>query len=855
MSKSTAAKSSKTTAESAAKPAKAPKKAATPRARKKTDVAAADPEVDGPKAPRRRAASGEAGGMIEGLVIVESPAKAKTIEKYLSPDFPGYRVVASIGHVVDLPVSTLGVDIDNDFSPQYEIIKGKKNIIDGMKRLARSARKIFIAPDPDREGEAIAYHIAQLIGDEKKEIHRATFNEVTRDAIRLAIQNPRDVNLNLFNAQQARRILDRLVGYKISPLLWKKVRRGLSAGRVQSVALRILCDREREVRSFKPVEYWTIEAVAAVATPPPFHIRLAKVDGKDPEIPDQASSDALLSELKGKPFVVGAVEKKDVARRPFPPFITSTLQQEASRKLRFAARHTMRLAQRLYEGVELGSEGPQGLITYMRTDSTRLADTAIHSIRTFIGATFGANFVPPSPRTYAKGKAAQDAHEAIRPTDISRTPELVAPFLEREALALYTLIWNRTMASQMADAMTERTRVEIPVGRCLFVATGSVIRFPGFLKIYEEARDEAGKTESDAEGIEPVKSEADESLPPINKGDSLKVDDLAGSQHFTQPPPRFTEAGLIKELEKQGIGRPSTYATIISTIVDREYAEKDKGSFKPSDLGFIVTDLLTESFPQIMDVKFTALMENQLDEVEEGKVNWVELLRNFYQPFSKRLEAATEQMRNLKAEVIPTEHVCEKCGSPMVVRWGRNGKFLACSAYPNCKSTKPIVMTEDGQVKILHDEKTDRKCPNCGSAMVIKSGRRGRFLACSAYPECKTSAPLPVNIPCGRVGCTGELVERRSGRGKVFYSCNTYPACRYLVGELPVKATCSTCGKEKFMIGKSPREKVLGCAEPNCPYPPAYNAKEAGPEGTEAGEAPVKPRRGGPRKKALAEAV
>lgn len=771
------------------------------------------------KAAGRKAASGGNG---RSLVIVESPAKARTIEKYLGADF---RVLASVGHIIDLPTSKLGVDIEHDFEPQYEVIKGKKKIVEDLKRAAKNAGKVYLAPDPDREGEAIAYHIAGAIGNGKP-IYRAVFNEITREAVRRGIENPTEINKNLFNAQQARRILDRLVGYKISPLLWKKVRRGLSAGRVQSVALRLICEREKEVRAFVPEEYWSIAGRAHATEPPPFTLRLDKIGGKNERIPDEAAANRILDAVRNAEFKVADVTRREVAKRPFAPFITSTLQQEASRKLRYPSRRTMRIAQRLYEGIDVGEDGPTGLITYMRTDSTRLAPSALDMIRGYIHKNYEPEYLPKQARFYTKGKGAQDAHEAIRPTNVNLTPNAVAKYLDREQLALYTLIWTRTVASQMVDATVERTRIEVPVGEYLFVATGSVITFPGYLKIYEEAKDEAGKTESESEGVEPVLNKDDEQLPRVEPGDVLKVEDLAGKQHFTQPPPRFTEAGLIKELEKQGIGRPSTYAAIISTIQDREYAEKEGGSFRPTELGSIVTELLTESFPQVLDVKFTARMEGQLDDVEEGKVDWVELLNGFYGPFVKRLETAQEQMRNLKAEQQPTEHVCEKCGSTMVVRWGRNGKFLACSGYPACRNTKPIRVLEDGTVEIIKDEVTDEKCPNCGRAMVIKSGRRGRFMACSGYPECKTSKPLPIGVSCPRPGCKGELVERQSGRGRTFYSCNAYPECRYLIGEMPRKQRCEVCGEEKFMAGKGVKQKVFGCTRGDCPYEPAWGPKE-----------------------------
>ena len=651
-----------------AKKTAAKKTAAKKAAVKKTATKSAVPKSKAPDATGKN------------LIIVESPAKARTIEKYLGKDF---SVMASVGHVIDLPASKLGVDIENDFAPEYVVIKGKKSILNDLKKCAKSAKAVYLAPDPDREGEAIAYHIGQFIKDDNANIQRATFNEITRSAVQEAIANPRPINESLFKAQQARRVLDRLVGYKLSPLLWKKVRRGLSAGRVQSVAVRMVCDREREIQAFTPEEYWTIDGMVSAQLPPPFEIHLAKIDGKKAEVGNKELADKILDTVRGQAFTIGEVVKKEVSKRPFAPFITSTLQQEASRKLRMSARQTMRLAQRLYEGVDLGSQGSVGLITYMRTDSTRLSGEAIGQARRYIEQAFGANYLPEQPKVYTTKKSAQDAHEAIRPTDMSLSPDQVASYLEADELKLYTLIWRRTVACQMADAKLERTRIEIPVGPYLFVATGSIIKFDGYLKVYEEGKDEGGKTESDnTEGAEPVQLEGDETLPPVEPGQSLKLEQLKGNQHFTQPPARFTEAGLIRELERQGIGRPSTYAAIISTIQDKEYVNKEKGTFTPTELGFIITDLLLESFPTIMDIQFTAQMENKLDEVEEGSTDWVALLKDFYGPFEKRLEEAATAMRNVKAEVQETEYTCEKCGSPMVVRWGRNGKFLACSGFP-----------------------------------------------------------------------------------------------------------------------------------------------------------------------------
>ncbi|MEN6626713.1 MAG: type I DNA topoisomerase [Candidatus Sumerlaeia bacterium] len=805
-------KTPRTKTESAGKAESKPRRAASKTARPRK-AAAGKTSFARRAAPRAVAVDAEG----KNLIIVESPAKAKTIERYLGSD---YKVMASIGHVIDLPQSKLGVEVDNDFKPDYEVIKGKKSIMDALRKSAKGAKAVYLAPDPDREGEAIAYHISEWIKETNPNIQRATFNEITKQAVRDAIDHPRGINMDLFYAQQARRVLDRLVGYKISPLLWRKVRRGLSAGRVQSVAVRIICEREHEIQAFVPVEYWTIEGLAAAATPPPFRIRLAKIDGNKAEIPNKETADALLAEIAGKPFVISEVIKKEQARRPFAPFITSTLQQEASRRLRLTAKQTMALAQQLYEGIELGDRGSVGLITYMRTDSTRLSDYATTQIRDFIGSNYPADYLPEKPRFYATGKGAQDAHEAIRPTDISLTPEAIAPYIEdKRMLELYRLVWLRTVACQMNDARLERTRVEIPVARCLFVANGSVIKFDGFLRVYQESRDELGKSESDSAPAEDQNGNGDKAaaeeegiLPPLEKGQSVSVSDLKGDQHFTQPPPRFTEAGLIKELEKQGIGRPSTYAAIISTIQDKEYASKEAGTFRPTQLGFMITDLLVESFPKVMDVSFTAEMERELDQVEEGTINWVELLRGFYGPFEERLNEATKSMRNVKAEAQPTDIVCEKCGRPMVVKWGRMGRFIACSGFPECRNTKPLVEDESGNIRAAEQETTDRVCPNCGRPMVVKNGRMGRFLACSGYPECKTAQSYPIGVPCPEAGCTGELVERRSKRGKIFYGCSRYPECKFTAFERPYREECATCGKVRTFIGEGDKKRVL-CRE------------------------------------------
>ena len=802
----------KTVEETAPKKKAAPRKSATSGRKTASKTTTKRSAARVPRAVAYEDGSNAAG---KNLLIVESPAKARTIEKYLGSEF---KVVASVGHVIDLPPTRLGVDIEEGFKPEYVVIKGKQSIIDNMKRQAKAARAVYLAPDPDREGEAIAFHIAEHLKDANDHIYRATFNEITKAAVRQAIQEPRQIDTNLFNAQQARRILDRLVGYKLSPLLWRKVRRGLSAGRVQSVAVRLICDRERDIRAFVTEEYWTIEGLALAHIPPTFVIHLDRINGKKAAIDNKAAADAILAELKTLDYKVGDVIKKDVAKRPFAPFITSTLQQEASRKLKFPAARTMSIAQKLYEGIELGAEGSVGLITYMRTDSTRLSNEAVGNIRDFIRNAYGERYVPENWRVYTTKKSAQDAHEAIRPTDITLTPDKVAQYLEPAALDLYTLIWKRSVACQMVDATLERTRIEVPAGRFLFVANGSVIKFEGYLRVYQEGRDESGKSESDNEGFEPVQLDDDETLPPVAAGDPLKIEKMNGLQHFTQPPPRYTEAGLIRELEKQGIGRPSTYAAIISTIQEKEYVNKESGTFRPTELGDITTGLLTESFPHIMDIKFTAMMEDQLDRVEDGAVNWVELLQNFYDPFARTLEEAGSKMRDVKKEVVETEHKCDKCGSPMVIRWGRNGKFLACSAFPKCRNTKPIIEDAEGNVSVAEPETTDKVCPECGRPMAVKSGRRGRFLACTGYPDCKTTQPYPIGAPCGRPGCGGELVERRSPRGTVFYSCNKYPECRFSVNERPYREECDQCKKAHFFVGTGVKKRVLCCEEKECKF-------------------------------------
>ena len=710
--------------------------------------------------------------MGKSLVIVESPAKAKTINKVLGKDF---LVLASGGHIKDLPKSKLGVEIDNGFEPHYEIIKGKANTIKELKKAAKTAERIYLAPDPDREGEAIAWHIAEEVDKKNEKTLRVLFNEITEKAVREAIEHPIALDRNKFDAQQARRVLDRLVGYQVSPILWDKVRRGLSAGRVQSVAVRLICDREREIQAFVPKEYWSIEAELETGSGAGFIAKLAKKNGEKIELGNESQAKQVLSDLNGATYKVAEVETRETKRNPAAPFTTSKLQQEAARKLGFTAKKTMMLAQQLYEGVDLGDEGPVGLISYMRTDSTRVSNEAIASARAHIGQRYGEDFLPAKPVIYKSKKKAQDAHEAIRPTYFQYAPDAVKKHLSKDQFRLYQLIWNRFIACQMSSALIDQTRAQITAGDYLFTASGSTIKFPGFMAVYIEGQD--------------VEEEKEEKLPQLKKDEPLQLSSLSPAQHFTQPPPRFTEASLVKELEENGIGRPSTYAAIISTIQDREYVIKDKTQLKPTELGFTVTGLLIGSFPEILDVEFTAHMEEELDQIEEGQAQWRKTMEEFYAPFKESLERAKKDMKNLKAEETPTDISCEKCGKQMVIKWGRKGKFLACSGYPECKNTKDFTTDTDGKVVALERvaETVETLCPKCGKQMTLKSGRFGRFLACSDYPNCKSTLPVSTGIPCPNDD-GGMLVERRTKKGRVFFSCSKYPKCSYATWEVPKPA-------------------------------------------------------------------
>ncbi len=727
--------------------------------------------------------------MGKSLVIVESPAKARTINKYLGR---GFTVLASVGHIKDLPKSALGVDIENGFEPSYVRIKAKQKTIRELKSAAKEAETIYLAPDPDREGEAIAWHIAEEIDKDGVKTRRVLFNEITKDAIKAAIAKPIDLDRKKYEAQQARRILDRIVGYQVSPVLWKKVRMGLSAGRVQSVAVRLICEREAEINAFKTVEYWHIDVLFQSAGGDEFTARLAKKDGKKLVPATKTESEGIVAELRELQYKIAGVEKKEVRRNPLPPFTTSKLQQDASRKFGFTAKRTMMIAQQLYEGVELGSAGPVGLVTYIRTDSTRLADSAVTAVRGFIEKEYGKEYLPAKANVYKKKKGkskTQDAHEAIRPTSMEYRPDSIKSLLTLDQWKLYGLIWKRFVACQMAPAIMDQTRVEITGGTYTLTTSGSVMKFPGFTRVYEVSVETAEKASDKDKENEKAKGKGKSALlPPINKGEEVGLLDIDPSQHFTQPPPRFTEATLVKELEENGIGRPSTYATILSTIQDRGYVEKEERRLHPTELGTLVNGLLVESFPEILNAEFTAHMEEELDMVEEGKVKWRELMAEFYTPFSKRLEKAKVEMRSVKEDVTPTDLLCEKCSKPMVIKWGRRGKFLACTGYPECKNTGDFTTDESGAVKKADKTaETDEKCPKCESPMVIKSGRFGRFLACSKYPDCKSTLPYSTGVDCPEEGCGGTLVERRTKKGRVFYGCSKYPDCKHATWKLPKK--------------------------------------------------------------------
>ena len=819
----------------------------------------------------------------KGLVIVESPAKAKTIQKYLGK---GFTVEASLGHVKDLPKSTLGVDTTNDFETDYIVIPGKEKVVAKLKKLAASADNIYLAPDPDREGEAIAAHLAFELDDnggKKKKakklkkgeeaapprIQRVTFNEITKRAVQAAFEHPRAIDQHLVDAQQARRVLDRLVGYQVSPLLWDKVRRGLSAGRVQTVALRLIVEREREIKAFEKKEYWTIDAHLAASKPPAFDARFVGKGEEKVEVTNGEDAEKIRAALEKADWIVRFVDKKERRRNAAPPFTTSKLQQDSSRKLRFSVKRTMMIAQRLYEGVELGEEGSVGLITYMRTDSTRVAPEAIQEVREYVGKEYGPTYLPEAPNTFKEKKDSQGAHEAIRPTSAMRHPDQIKQYLKEDEFKVYKLIWQRFVASQINPAVFDQTTVDIDAKAATtpgaevfwFRVTGSVLKFDGFLRVYEESKE--GKDEED--------EELKHKLPVLEAGEKLTLRELKPEQHFTEPPPRFNEASLVKELEERGIGRPSTYAAILTTIQERQYVQKIGGKFTPTEIGLVVTDLLVENFRDIFDLQYTARLEENLDEIEEGKEKWQDAMADFYKKFQKDLKYAEKHMENIKRMEKPTDEKCELCGAPLVIKWGKHGSFYACSTYEKddpdtCKFTKenPINLPDLDSADMQETGAAEEYCENCGRVMVLKRGRFGQFMACTGYPDCKTTRrldqgkkvpdiPLDELCPkCGRnmmirhgrfgefttcsgypeckyvkqnfigVKCPdckdGDLVEKRARKGNTFYGCSNYPKCKFTSAGKPLAEKCPSCGSEYLVEKNLKAGPVIACPNKECDY-------------------------------------
>ena len=753
--------------------------------------------------------------MSKSLVVVESPTKIRTLKKYLGPDFD---VAATVGHIKDLPVKKLGISIEDGFKPQYTTVQGKEKVIRTLKKAAGNLNDIYLAPDPDREGEAIAWHTAEILKKKGRRFHRVLFHELTQNAIKAAMASPQQLDRHKFESQQARRILDRLVGYLISPILWQKVQRGLSAGRVQSVAVRMICERERQIQAFEPEEYWSLTAQLEGDTPPLFLAKLIKKHDKKLRIPDEKAAQAVLKELEEANFRVEKVVQKTQRRNPYPPFTTSKLQQEAIRRLGFSARKTMVVAQQLYEGLELGPGEPIGLITYMRTDSTRLAEEAIHEARHLIKDEFGTEYLPPQPRVFKNRKKAQDAHEAVRPTSVTREPKHIARFLSKDQLALYELIWKRFVACQMKSALFDKTSVTISAAPYTFQASGSLMRFSGFMALYASSNDKESQPENN------------KALPRLSEGMALKCHQLEPKQHFTQPPPRFSEASLVNELEENGIGRPSTYATILTTIRGKGYVDLVKRNFKPTELGFIVNDLLIESFPDILNVDFTARMEDELDKIKEGEIDGVAVLETFYDSFEKDLERAAKEMRSVRGNGLAVDLNCPSCGNPLTIKVGKSGPFLACSGYPRCNFTRNYTRNETGQIEIEEptaDKPSNEICEKCASPMVQKQGRFGPFLACSSYPACKNTRSLKARetktestgVKCPEKGCGGEIAVRRSKRGRIFYGCTRYPSCTFALWDKPVPQPCPECAAP-FVLERTTKKDGphLKCFNKECTY-------------------------------------
>ncbi len=737
------------------------------------------------------------------LIVVESPSKAKTINKYLGNE---YKVTASVGHIIDLPKTKFGVNIEDGFKPQYIKIRGKEKIIKELKDSGNKASQVLIATDPDREGEAIAYHIYSIMDHEKTDVKRVEFNEITKSAVDKAIKSPRPIDMDMVYSQQARRVLDRIVGYEISPVLWKTVYRGLSAGRVQSVALRLVCEREQEIKGFKPEEFWTIEIEVKSETSESFKAKLTKINAIDKnkflkvDIKSKSEASNHVQNIKDSELFISLHSTKEVKKHPVPPFITSTLQQAAARVLRFSTSRIMRIAQQLYEGVEIHSQGSVGLITYMRTDSTRVSQESLNSGRKLIDSLFGKDYLPEKPNYYKSKKSAQDAHEAIRPTYLSQEfhPEKLKEHLTVDQYKLYNLIWKRFIASQMKSAIFDKTVIEITGGNYLFRVEGEVLKFEGFLKVYGENLQE--NEENDENG--------DSKIPPgLKEKDKLKLLNIDPQQNFTKPPARFSESTLVKELDKQGIGRPSTYAQIITTIISRKYVEKNENKLFATELGETVSSILVKHFPKIFNVKFTAEMETELDKIATRDDQYESVLNDFYSPFKIAMENFNSQKDKIKSDLVEsTDEKCEKCGKTMIARWGRNGKFLACSGYPECKNTKPI---EEEAIEIVKE-----KCEKCGNSMVVKTGRFGRFLACSNYPTCKNAKPIPLGIKCPKDNCNGDVIQRKTKKGRTFYGCSNYPKCNFVSWNKPVIKTCSNC-ENNYLLEKYSKAKgnFLECPE------------------------------------------
>lgn len=734
--------------------------------------------------------------MSKSLIIVESPAKVRTIRKFLGPEF---MVEASVGHVRDLPSSSLGVDEAHGFAPQYEVIQGKEKVVSELRAAAAKADTVYLAPDPDREGEAIAWHVQELLRSRAKDIKRIQFNEITKKAVLEALRHPRDVDTDLVHAQQARRILDRLVGYKISPLLWRTVKRGISAGRVQSVALRLIVDKEGEREAFVPEEFWVFRALVQGSAGEPFRLNLVRYQGRKVSIASLAEAEALEAELRGQPFVVSRVDSRLRNRQPLPPFTTSTLQQAANQRLGYGARRTMNIAQRLYEGIEMGDGNVTALITYMRTDSVRISDEAQAAARTFIASAYGDSYLPADQRVFRTRESAQDAHEAIRPVDVTLDPETVRSSLTSEQYSLYKLIWSRFVASQMADATYRDTSIIADCGESEWQTRGQCQIFDGWQRV--------------------LPGEKDNLLPEVHSSEQLDVQALEKEQKYTQPPARYSEASLVRTLEELGIGRPSTYATIISTLEDRGYVEKKERTFVPTELGRVVCQQLMENFSTLMDVHFTAQMEDALDKVAEGHESWDDLLAAFAREFNPTLAAATVNMKTVKGG-METELHCPECGQPLLIRFGRAGAFLSCKSYPDCKFSSNFIRDEQGHLTIAAAPSPTvvGTCPDCGKDLIVRRARTGsRFIACTGYPDCHYSAPWSTHVTCPKCG-KGEIVEKSSKKGRIFYSCSTYPTCDFSTWNEPVARTCPDCGSPYLVVRTTRAGSVLACPNKDCGY-------------------------------------